>query len=210
MHYFLQGERGVGKSFLLQKMLHPYQKELAGFVVSRLFQSGSSPAPGTVKEYGMPVGFRVQNIKDGFPALDIADDGKQSGVFLYQGTRDLSVLVRMMEQVEQDSEDAACKLILLDEIGGIELEQPEFMAPLRRILNGRKPCTGVWKSQQNLAHMVRCQGLEPVYMERHRELQTVLAGRGELHTFCDETREQCERSLETFLDSLMFSRNDMV
>lgn len=192
MHFFLQGERGIGKSYLLSQMLRPYQKYMAGFAVQRLMRQDTT------------VGFRVHNISSGFPSLNMADDKitDRSEVFIYQGAIDLAVLERIIARVEEESRNQWCRLIYLDEIGGAELESRLFMESLSRILNCGKPCVGVFKSAQNLEHLIRHRGAGPYFVEQHRRLQQQLIQDGMLETLSNDNREQCEACLKQYLKAL--------
>lgn len=192
MHFFLQGERGVGKSYLLSQMLRPYQKYIAGFAVQRLMRQDTI------------VGFRVQKISGGFPSLNIADDEitDRRQVFIYQGTRNLAVLERIIARVEEESREDWCRLIYLDEIGGVELESRLFMESLSGILNCGKPCVGVFKAAQNLDHLIKHRGIGSYFVEQHRQLQQQLMQDGMLVTLSNDNRELCEAYFKQYLKTL--------
>lgn len=193
MHFFLQGEPGIGKSYLLQKLLAPYQDRdmLAGFAVARI-----------IAETGV-VGFRVQNVRNGLPELNTDDRPDLEHRFLYRGSREPAILEQMICQAEEDIKSDSCKLVLLDEIGGFELACPAFTEPLRRILDSGKPCVGVWKSAANLERQSRRQELADAVLETHSRLAERLHGSGTLITMTAENRGMCEAGLQRFLERFL-------
>ena len=52
-----------------------------------------------------------------------------------------------------------CEIIILDEIGGLELSSPAFMESLETIMALGRPCLGVLKSQENLARVAARVGM---------------------------------------------------
>ncbi len=63
------------------------------------------------------------------------------------------------------------KLILMDEIGGVELLIPEFMEAVYACINGSKPCIGVIKSRNNFAMMMARNGGNPFAFRLRDELE---------------------------------------
>lgn len=170
MHIFLQGRSGIGKSSLLKEALELYIAEISGFVVQRLTEGGQT------------IGFRAAPLENGFPPLTAEYTPGLGGVFIIRGRYDIIVLEETILRVEGESLKTGCKLLLMDEIGGIELASRVFMASLERILSGNKPCAGVFKSRDNLARASRNLDLGREYGALHRELEARLYERGELLT----------------------------
>lgn len=187
MHFFFQGIQGIGKSYMLQEALRPYESRLAGFFVVRLYEEGQL------------AGFSIRNVRQGFTPLDETEDHSLDRAFLYRGKRCPKILEQMIMQVEEDSLRPDCDMILLDEIGGMELGMDSFMEPLQRILRGKKPCAGVFKSGANLEHMVKRQRLSGIEYERHRCLEQELRHRGQLLTVTEDNRDVCKASLENYI-----------
>lgn len=188
-HLFLQGERTVGKSYLLKESLRPYASHLAGFYVQRLYEGDTL------------AGFRVQDVREGFLPLDREMSPSLDHVFLLHGRKYPDVLEEMITKAENDSLKPGCHIVLLDEIGGMELCCPAFMEPLYRILRGRTPCIGVFKSAANLAHMAARHPLSQSYCEQHSALEAELRRRGSLLTLTGETRDACSASVRSFIIS---------
>lgn len=171
MHLFLKGPRGIGKSTLLRKMLLPYQNQLAGFMVQRLFEDKT------------PVGFRAVLLNGCLPPLETEYSPDMDGVFILRGQKDVAVLDRIIVMAEASSQQVGCNMLLLDEIGGIELTSPVFMAALLRILSGSKPCIGVLKSAENLAHMATMLHLENEYLGLRATLEKSIERSGRIVEF---------------------------
>lgn len=204
MNFFLQGDSGIGKSHLLRKLLKPYRSRIAGYGVQRLYWNQRL------------VGFRIQQImqihEQEFGSLDryLKEEEEMeigcSGVFLYQGKRDMAVLENAMDRIVIDREKIGCQLILLDEIGGAELESQYFMETLYSLLKGKKPCVGVFKSAGNLERMAAHGNLASSCLIKHQELEQTIRETGTLLTMTKENRKYCEACLQRFLMEL-FSEN---
>ncbi|MBE6041167.1 MAG: hypothetical protein E7220_01445 [Clostridiales bacterium] len=133
---FLSGNIRIGKSSLIRKCLIPYKNVLGGFSSQRLLDKS-----------GKVVGYRLADADD-FD-VDRLSDPALSNVFISfeDGVRttDLSVF-----------EDNACRMLtprpgtrimLLDEIGGLELRSEIFRSSIYELLRSDTPCIGVIKSK---------------------------------------------------------------
>ena len=168
MHLFLYGPREAGKSTFLRWALLPRQAYLAGFVVQRVMEGNE------------PVGFRVAQANGSYPSLVTEYAADMDGVFIFRGRMDRSVLDEAIDAARTASQKDGCKLILLDEIGGIELESPRFMNALERILSGNKPCVGVLKSEENLRRSLSRLRLGNRCLDLRARLEEQIARNGEL------------------------------
>ena len=190
MKLFLQGRSGVGKSCLLRETLDSYIEEIAGFTVQRLTLDGAM------------AGFRVVNIAGAFPPREAEYTGEMSGVFILQGQRIVSALEEAIQRVEEESHKPRCRLVLLDEIGGIELVSTTFMESFNRILSGETPCCGVFKSHGNLAHTASILRLGEEYANLNRKLAARLEEAGELLTVTEQNRAELRAHLAARFQSL--------
>jgi nucleoside-triphosphatase len=153
---------------LLREILLPCQNRLAGFVTQRLMEN---------KEQ---IGFRAELLAGNMPPLETEYEPDMDGVFILRGKVKKSVLDETIGGVEAACLDPARKLILLDEIGGIELASPVFMNVLSRILSGSKPCVGVLKSKENLEHSSSVLGLDNRYPDLRARLEEQILHNGQL------------------------------
>lgn len=190
MHFFLEGNQETGKSYLLRELLKPYVSMITGFTVQRLFEGGAL------------VGFRASLFAEEFSSLDLSYHPEMDGVFLYKNDRNVGVLEHILEQVEQNSLTSSCRLILLDEIGGMELLSPRFMELLIKILEGVKPCVGVLKSRRNLEHMVDYHRLNSSCLLFHKKLEYLILSKGMLAELTADNRCQLKKRFRKYLKSI--------
>jgi len=190
MTLFLQGRSGVGKSRLLRETLVPYTGAVAGFTVQRLTQNGEL------------VGFRAASIEGGFPPGEAEYTQKTAGVFILRGRQNVPVLEEAILRAEEESRKSRRKLVLLDEIGGIELVSDVFMDTLNRLLSGGKPCCGVFKSHENLAHTASILRLGEEYLSRSKLLAARLEEAGELLTVTEQNYAELRDCLAARFQSL--------
>lgn len=168
MYLFLQGPQRVGKSTILRNALLPRERSVAGLMVQRLLENG-----------GM-CGFRACPVSGALPQLEGEYAAALTGVFLYRGQSSLAVLERAISRAQALCSQESCKLILLDEIGGLELSSPAFMQCLDAILALGKPCLGVLKSQENLAHTAARLGLPCGILRQSQRLYQRIARGGKV------------------------------
>jgi nucleoside-triphosphatase THEP1 len=142
---FLFGGIGAGKSSVIRQCLFHYLPEVGGFYVQRILCNKELVA-FSLKPVGSQTDYHLNQEVNNLVGLD--------NLFLYaddQGNwqRD--------DHVFQDS-GAAClrnsrrdhkKLILLDELGGIELHNQAFMEEVYETLNSSIPVLGVVKAPAN-------------------------------------------------------------
>jgi len=190
MRLFLQGERGIGKSSLLRRVLLPYVGSLRGFVVQRLMEDGRQ------------TGFRAVTLENGFPPLEAPYLPDLPSVFILHGKSYIPSLEETLVRVGSAAKNPRCKLLLLDEIGGIELASPRFMDALHRILESGKPCIGVLKSKGNLAHAAYELELGKGYAALHHNLEQWLRKEGTLLTLERHNRDIIWESVQDFLAGL--------
>jgi len=192
MHLFFKGPRGMGKSSLLRQKLLPYEKSLGGFVVQRLMEEGRR------------IGFRAVTLEQGYPKLEAACTRDLSGVFILRGNKKTSVLEEVLAAVQKDICKRECKLIVLDEIGGIELLSSSFMCVLEQILQSGKPCIGVLKSADNLAHMVSELRLGDGYFQQYDLLEKMILLRGDIIALDQKECSNMDPYIEDFFVRMLF------
>lgn len=175
MHLFLKGARGIGKSTLLREALLPYQDKLSGFMVQRLFEGETQ------------IGFRALLLNGYFPPLEAKFEAGMEGVFILRGQKDIAIFEKIIVQIEENTRRRNSHIIVLDEIGGLELGSSLFLSTLLRVLSNGNPCIGVLKSQENLQHTLSALQLEDHYFNLNKMLERVIASNGEIldyHSNC--------------------------
>lgn len=187
MFLFLQGVPQIGKSTILRTALLPRQSQVAGFMVQRLFNNGQR------------CGFNACVVRQTLPQLEAAYTPNLPHVFLHNGRANPKALESAVAGALQACQAESCKLIILDEIGGLELLQEEFMQVLRQILALGKPCVGVIKSRQNLAHMAQKLGLPGQIMQHRQALHQTLAQSGRVLTVTGHNKEEVAQEAQQFV-----------
>ena len=178
MNYFLQGESGIGKSYLLQEVLTEYASILEGFTVQRLYLDEKF------------MGFRACVFQGKFEGQIGEYQPDQSGIFISPKGRDLSILEDMILQVKDRCLKPSCQIVVLDEIGGIELVSQRFMNALYAILNSGKFCVGVLKSRPNLDRTLKNHGTDNDYLTSYEQLVCHINKTGQLETMTGDNREE--------------------
>lgn len=142
-HLFLEADSGSGKSTLLRELIAPHIDEVGGFSSQRLLDDNNET-----------IAFRIVPANDlrlAIPYEDtpetifrtISNDHRGQSYPEVFGTEGM----RLLESVSEK------KLILLDEIGGLELKNQAFKNKLLEILSGDTPCIGVIKQSKKAASM---------------------------------------------------------
>lgn len=188
MTLFLQGDRQIGKSTMLRQALLPHAQQVAGLVVQRLFENGEK------------CGYRACVARGALPAVDAPYTPGDPSVFLYKGQAHTGVLEKAMADAQAACAEGAYKLLILDEIGGMELLSDAFMRPLCATLALGKPCVGVLKSRQNLARMAGGRlGLPADILAKRDALQESLEVQGRVLTVTPANRPQMQQIANDFV-----------
>ena len=210
---FLEGPIQTGKSTLIRSVLGERLRACGGFACQRLKDGG-----------GNTLGFSIG------PAADTPLTGPFSmsapGLFAYPGPDGARV---MDPEFFLTSAPAllevpdGCRLMLLDEIGGIELLCDPFREALLHLLQSDVPCLGVLKARENAARMsARTKAGEcpspdagedtaapaPSLLQRYDQLRGLIEEDEDSRIlFFDRTGSQASvqsvcRELESFLDEV--------
>jgi nucleoside-triphosphatase len=188
---FLKGDSGEGKTTLLFECLKPWHRMVGGFYSQRL-----------LNEDGMTMGFRmVPAAEEWIPAA--AYKKGMTNVFIQRNENGFQKNLQFFKTdgIEILRSSAHNKLLLLDEIGGIELFVPEFMKEVLCCIDSQVPCIGVLKSQKNLEAMRTRVPTEPDPDKLLRDLEEKLVKRsdGRILTFDREKKEHIRAEIMEFL-----------
>jgi len=142
---FLFGNIGAGKSTLIRECLLPYLNEVGGFYVQRIF-CGNELIAFSLKPITDESSYELTLKVDDLEGLD--------NLFLYLDTNgkwqsNNDVFLKSGLELLQNSIQNNKKLILLDELGGIELHNKIFMTEVYKIIKGSIPLLGVVKAPKN-------------------------------------------------------------
>ena len=142
---FLFGSIGAGKSTVIRQCLTPYLPEVGGFYVQRILCNKALVA-FSLKPVDHQLAYQLTQEVSNLLGLEnlflyVDDQGywqRVDHVFQNSGARCL-----------RNSRQNHKKLILLDELGGIELHNQVFMAEVYETLNSSTPVLGVVKAPAN-------------------------------------------------------------
>ena len=145
---FLTGAKRTGKSSLIRKCLVPYRDALGGFSSQRLLDVS-----------GKIIGYRITDAADfeveklyepSLPGIFMLRGIVDRACYTMENTIDLSVfrdhVTKMLIPEDQTL------IMLLDEIGGVEMLDPEFRSRLYELLESDMPCIGVLKENKDSAN----------------------------------------------------------
>lgn len=154
---FLTGPTKVGKTTVLLEAIRPIQNRCAGYIGQRLLNNN-----------GQIVGFipacakTINSVNKPQTTADKPFIHQTDGKWIC----DLSVFEQQtMPLLQLQAED---RLLVLDEIGGAELNSYKFIEKLDRLLTDKLPILGVYKSPANHQEMAAKVSLSPLEEKRVR------------------------------------------
>ena len=160
-HLFLEADSGAGKSTLIRKIIAPYIDEVGGFTSQRL-----------QNENDETIAFRIVPAQNLHLAVPYEDTPESIFRIITEDVRGLNKPeIFESEGLKYLTDNDGKKLILLDEIGGIELRNDAFRKKLHEVLAGDIPCIGVIKQNQKAARMSCQDGKTPVTVQYNMELR---------------------------------------
>jgi nucleoside-triphosphatase len=188
---FLEGDSGEGKTTLLFKCLQSYKKKIGGFYSQKLIN-----ATGDTR------GFRMIPASEAWiPSLPYQKG--ISNVFIEKTETGWEKRLEFFdtEGVNMLSIGKEQKLILMDEIGGVELLSSKFMNAFYQCIDGDFPCIGVIKSRKNFQSMSTRVPVKSEAKSRLLELEEELKSRswGKILTFKRRNEEHLHKEIITFL-----------
>lgn len=160
-HLFLEADSGAGKSTLIRKIIGPYINEVGGFTSQRL-----------QNEKDETIAFRIVPAHDLRLAVPYENTPESIFRIITENVQGLNKPeVFESEGLKYLTDNNNKKLILLDEIGGIELRNDAFREKLHEVLEGDIPCIGVIKQNHKAAKMSCRDGKTPVTVLYNMELR---------------------------------------
>ncbi len=163
-HLFLRGAMGVGKSGVLRTVVEAYPGQVAGFYAQRMLQNGRR------------AGFALKAIMPGEAGPWAKELEERDRLFLYEADGAWHFRPKVFETwgvaCLRAAREVRARLLVIDEIGGVELLCDAFMEALFKCLEAL-PCLGVFKSSANLEAMAaklpdahRCRARRAACMQR--------------------------------------------
>ena len=160
-HLFLEADSGAGKSTLIRKLIAPYINEIGGFTSQRL-----------QNENDETIAFRIVPAQDLRLAVPYEETPESIFRIINEDAKGLNKPeIFESEGLKYLNDNENNKLILLDEIGGIELRNDTFRDKLHQVLAGDIPCIGVIKQNQKAARMSCRDSKTPVTVQYNMELR---------------------------------------
>lgn len=142
---FLKGKIRLGKSALIREILLPFFPKVGGVFVQRIF-IGERYVAFKLHQLKEAADYRLNKYVNSLSGMD--------NLFLYSDTGgkwqakkeifESSGVAYLKDSIKNNK-----KLILLDELGGVELDCPAFMETVMTLLNSKIPVLGVLKSPRN-------------------------------------------------------------
>lgn len=189
---FLEGPVREGKSTLIRKLIRDHLSETGGFSSQRL-----------INESGETAGFRIVPASQAMALAERYSSG-MPGVFLSfnGGETEVRPSAFMDSIVSYLEESEGKKLILLDEIGGVELLLPQIREALDRALSGTVPCLGVLKLERSLRDMCRNPNVDSGSIDYHLQFRKNLCERSDVQIvpFSRDCAGETEAVIRDFLD----------
>lgn len=147
-HMFLQGEIGVGKSTIIKNSISPHMHEIGGFYTQRIYigQRYVGFALNCVEEEEeYIINKHVNSLNEVDNIFLYSDDNGRwkinNDVFLNYGLSSLRTGY------------SSKKLILMDELGGVELKCIPFMREIFNVLDGEISVLGVLKTKSSITKL---------------------------------------------------------
>jgi len=196
---FLQGDIHTGKTSIILRQLKPYINDADGFTVKRVVENGECKA------------FYIGHISNAWKETRICAD--ESSVFLKKTEgvwrEDISVFVKFASEYLLNGLGKT-RLVVIDEIGGIELRSDVFMDVLRRVFTSGIACLGVLKSENNLKLLGSSLKIEKELFARRNAIQKLimLQEEGEVIVLNEQNAADTEMKIGCFLKRLMESSNN--
>lgn len=194
-HLFLEGPIQEGKSTLIRKLIKENLAQIGGFSSQRLFSDSGETA-----------GFRITAAGEAMDLTKKYSPGLTDVFLFFDGSRTETVPGIFADAaVRYLRENEGKKLILLDEIGGVELLSPEFRRELYRVLAGDIPCLGVLKLESSLRSICGNAAIGSDCVARHLQLRDDLVNRYGAETVYFEraNAEKTEELLRDFVDRII-------
>lgn len=193
-HFFLEGPIQEGKSTLIRKLIGSHVTEVGGFSSQRI-----------LNDSGETVGFRIVPASEAME-LTIKYSPQLSDVFLYFDGRKTKMTSEIFVNtaIRYLRTCKGKKLILLDEIGGVELLMPEFREELYEVLKGEIPCLGVLKLEVSNRNMCSNANINHECVDYHLQLRDSLVDQyqAELVRFERKHASNTEKALQEFLETI--------
>ena len=190
-NFFLEGDKFVGKSTLIQQVIKDMKIPVDGFYVNRM-----------INEQQEIVGFELRSASElSLVQNEISERKEHCFIVNKNGEkrRDLTVFDGFGRKLLSKASISE-NIILLDEIGGVELLSDSFAEDLYQIFKLPKKIIGVFKSEKNYQNqkLHTSKKLEITQKREHLK-KVILESDGEIMTLTQKNRQLIQEKLRYFL-----------
>lgn len=198
---FLQGEREIGKSTAIREAILPYLDKVAGFYVQKILVDGER------------IGFSLENLTpcsynlySEWDSLSSVWEQKKN-VFIYKKEGRWEKNLEVFKQYAYENRCALdkkrIKLILLDEMGGVELMCEPFKNYLEELLMSNICCLGVIKYPKNKEHMANTVKGAKQGEDLYNAFYKKIINEYKVLTMHENNRDAVTREVKKFVQSII-------
>lgn len=188
----IEGQSKSGKSTILLESIRKYKDYIGGFFSQRL-----------IDECGDVVGFRLLSI-DEVTSVQCKYNPTMANVFLVKTSKGWVKNEEVFQKygIEILNKSKNKDFIVMDEVGGIELNITEFKEGLYDIFRSNKPCIGILKSKYNYKAMenVRVTNSDNIIFRDKFISDIKEIFQGEILSYSTETREDTIEKIRGFIE----------
>lgn len=193
---FLEGEKGAGKSTFLQQLLLSRKESVAGFFVVRKITDKQKIVGFELHDASALTGEVTSSrpLNDEYCFLR-----KEKGEMVYHE----HVFRLLGREWLRQAKSQPNRIVLLDEIGGVELLDHVVFDLIMNLLESRQKVVGVYKSEANFSSQSLSADLKNQLFEKREKIESLLKKTEEnsfiLH-WQEEIKEKIRRQYQDFLD----------
>ncbi|ALS01126.1 hypothetical protein ATZ33_07015 [Enterococcus silesiacus] len=192
--FFLEGDKLIGKSTLLKEVILAGNFSVSGFYVKR-----------QINDQGEIVGFELREAKELLEDQpDLQEVPEHCFIQTENGkrTRNLKVFETFGLELLKEAQLSAAEIILLDEIGGVELLAKSFREALLAVMRQPKKIIGVFKSEANYQRQKQ-QMREKLEIDWQRVAlkQEICKDKGQIVTLNGNNFQVVQKQLSGFLNN---------
>ena len=185
---FFRGPARIGKSTVLRDKLNGEGLSICGFTVQR------------VRENEEIVGYQITLIdRTELPAVETETRERLTGMLISNRVFDIDPLIFTVKELGERLKNGGHDVVLLDEIGGRELENKEFMLKLMSILKQEIPCIGILKSKDNLMNSKINSRLGGLALAEYCNLERYILENGSICDVLPDNVVEIQEQLDCFI-----------
>lgn len=163
---FVRGPIQIGKSTSLRTFINEHPVKVTGMCGQRILKNETKV-----------MGYQAKFIyNESLPSVNIMDAPHLENVFIYDGkVVDPKALETVLKKVADSLEEQTPDLIILDEIGGFEFQNPAIMEIIHSIFSYHLPCVGTLKQYKKVPSEARKE-----HWEEYQAFSSIIEEDGEI------------------------------